>query len=413
MKYNPYYVLILILTVGLAGLAVSCTKMDEHYKEFLQGGEITYIGKADSIVFRGGRNRAEIGWLVLSDPKVDSYKVYWNNKRDSVTGPIVKTDKVDTIRVNIDNLVEGTYQFEIVLFDKTGNSSILNNVIGQVYGQQYQESLLNRTYKAIKRTGRNLEINWMLMDETLHSVELSYLDRDNKTIKKVVSATAEWDTLANFPIGGTFEYRSVFLPDTLALDKFYTPTLEVEELVQEQLVSKTGWKAVLLPTDTYEAEFSSWKIENLWDNNANGNPNFFYQNPNIPGLALPNWFTIDLGSNNLLTKIKVLQLSHADAWIFNYGAPKTFEIYGSNAPAEDGSWTGWTLLGDFASVKPSGSAVSTLTAEDIAVGKNGETFAFANTETPYRYIRFKTKSTWGGNNNVMISELTLWGYPAE
>src|SRR5690606_30605246 len=149
-----------ILSILLIG---SCKKLDHNYRQFVDNGETIYIGKADSIVVRGGDNRAEVSWLLLSDPKVSHYKFFWNNGRDSIENSVVKTDNVDTIRVMLDNMSEGTHHFEIMTFDKYGNSSVPARASGKVYGEQYQRTILNgnRTVRALQREGRDLSITWM------------------------------------------------------------------------------------------------------------------------------------------------------------------------------------------------------------------------------------------------------------
>lgn len=182
-----------------------------------------------------------------------------------------------------------------------------------------------------------------------------------------------------------------------------TPLFEVK-------LDKNLWKSFPLPTDTYEPLYGDWSIEGLWDGTT---ARIFYVNDNLPGLKLPNWFTINIGKESQLSRIRVNQMSHNDAWIFSSGAPRIFEIYGSNKPGSDGSWDSWTLLGEFESVKPSDRPLGVLSAEDIALGKEGEDFTFPLTIPSVKYIRFKTKKTWGGNENVMLGELTLWGQPIE
>ena len=82
---NKYFLLLLLAATAFQ----SCKKMDDIYREFYESGETVYVGKADSIKVRGGNERVELTWLLLSDPKVASYKVYWNNpyagKRNSVS----------------------------------------------------------------------------------------------------------------------------------------------------------------------------------------------------------------------------------------------------------------------------------------------------------------------------------------
>ena len=95
-------ILILLVLSLLFSIFTSCENMEDTYKEFVGDGETVYIGKADSIKARGGRNRLELSWLLLSDPKVSSFKVYWNNKGDSIEGDLVKTENVDTVKLMMD-----------------------------------------------------------------------------------------------------------------------------------------------------------------------------------------------------------------------------------------------------------------------------------------------------------------------
>jgi len=41
-------------------LLLSCKKQDHFYKEFIEGGEIIYVGKADSILVQPGKNRMKL-----------------------------------------------------------------------------------------------------------------------------------------------------------------------------------------------------------------------------------------------------------------------------------------------------------------------------------------------------------------
>lgn len=216
-----------ILSILLIG---SCKKLDHNYRQFVDNGETIYIGKADSIVVRGGDNRAEVSWLLLSDPKVSHYKFFWNNGRDSIENSVVKTDNVDTIRVMLDNMSEGTHHFEIMTFDKYGNSSVPARASGKVYGEQYQRTILNgnRTVRALQREGRDLSITWMPAEATLAGVELEYINGEGtKEVHSIPSALTTY-ILPDFPENGTFKHRSLFLPDTLALDTFYTDFEETQ-----------------------------------------------------------------------------------------------------------------------------------------------------------------------------------------
>ncbi len=211
-----------LLTVLVLALFNSCKKMDDIYREFYEKGETVYVGKADSIKVKGGRERVELSWLLLSDPKVTGYKVYWNNRKDSVQNSVIKTAGIDTVKLLLSNMPEDIYLFEIYMFDKDRNSSILSSTIGKSYGQFYQNSILNRTFKSSRRITAGAEITWTAAAQDLLFVDLSYIDKSGNTISKLLSRSVEVDTLYNIPVRGTFQYRSAYIPEPNALDTFYT-----------------------------------------------------------------------------------------------------------------------------------------------------------------------------------------------
>lgn len=224
---KKYYKNVLFFLMAISFL-VGCRKLDDNYLQFIDDGEIIYIGKADSILIRGGNHRVEVSWLLLSDPKVHSYKLYWNNHNDSISGEVVKTSQVDTVRVLLNEMSEGLHHFEILMFDEFGNRSVPMTASGRVYGDQYNNFLVNRTYNAVQIIDEeNLEIDWMPAEDQLLYSEITYSNSDGNTIKHVVDREAELDTLKKFPLDGTFSVLSAFKPDSLALDTFYSEAEEI------------------------------------------------------------------------------------------------------------------------------------------------------------------------------------------
>jgi|AGTN01.3.fsa_nt_gi hypothetical protein len=207
---------------------ISCGDMDETYRQFIEDGEIIYVGKADSVSTRGGKERIEVSWLLLSDPKVSKYKIFWNNRADSVTGSVTKTEMVDTVRVLLNNMPENLHNFIIYLYDDRGHSSIPSYVSGSSYGDFYSSTILNRTYSSITRIGTSdIQIKWNTAPGGLVKSEVSYVDTAGETITEVIPNDVEASILNNFPVGGTFEYKSAYLPEPEALDIFYTPVRAV------------------------------------------------------------------------------------------------------------------------------------------------------------------------------------------
>lgn len=201
----------------------SCKKLDFNYRQFIGEGEITYLGKADSLLLKGGNHRAELSWLLIADPKVTSYKIYWDNRQDSLSGSLTKTENVDTVSLILENLEEKIYEFEVFLFDDEGNSSVGVSAIGQVYGERYASGLTNRVFRTPKvLPGNELEMEWTIAENTLLYSEIKYQNIHDETVIHVVPSEVVLDTLKDFPSGNDFEVRSIFRPDSLAFDVFYT-----------------------------------------------------------------------------------------------------------------------------------------------------------------------------------------------
>src|SRR5690606_35604927 len=209
--------------IMLMGFLFSCKEMDYTYKQFTEGGETIYVSKADSIVVRGGDQRAEVSWLLLSDPKVTKYKMYWNNRRDSLEGTLQKTSEVDTIKVMVNNLSEGVHEFEIFLYDKLGNTSIRSSKIGRVYGERFQISMYNRIVGSLKRINsrQDLEIAWVAADNLMVYSDIKYENTHGEEVISRLKPEDQIMILADFRNDGDFHVRTAYLPDTLALDTFY------------------------------------------------------------------------------------------------------------------------------------------------------------------------------------------------
>src|SRR3546814_16969533 len=57
---------------------------------------------------------------------------------------------------------------------------------------------------------------------------------------------------------------------------------------------------------------------------------------------------------------------------YSSGNIREFEIWGSDDPSPDGSYDGWTLMGEYEVIRPSGLSVGDeLTTEDIATAEAG------------------------------------------
>lgn len=222
-------------------LTASCEKMGDTYAEYLKDGEIVYPGKADSLTAFPGNGRIKLQWLIISDPKIVKAAVYWHNQSDSLIIPIKKTSNVDTIKVNLPDLEEGLYTFDVYTYDKAGNRSIGSQVIGEVFGESYQRTISNRLIKSVAwldivQQGntpafKGAEITWYGVNAQAIYVDIEYVKEDGTVVKlreEPVRVSGrpplfrETTRLPNCAANSTIRYRTAFVPDPLAIDTFYT-----------------------------------------------------------------------------------------------------------------------------------------------------------------------------------------------
>jgi hypothetical protein len=205
-------------------MLVACRKQDD-YKKFLEGGEILYTGKADSMRVHAGRKRAQVSWLLISDPKITKSKLYWNNRKDSAIIPIERGSGVDTIRYVVEGLEERTYEFEVFNYDHSGNVSVRSHASGVVYGDLYETSLLNRAIASADMEGTSAVIKWGDIDSTggILGMQLLYMDAGGTAHDTLIYRIPEKQVtiLPNYRFASEFSYRTLYLPDSIAIDTFY------------------------------------------------------------------------------------------------------------------------------------------------------------------------------------------------
>ena len=107
MKY--LYKIGLILSVVLT--AGACSGQLDTIQEYLDAGETIYAAKMDSVDIRPGYNRVEVTGLLKYGMDTERCVIHWTPDNDSLVVPVKRIDPVDTFRVFIENLPEGTYQF--------------------------------------------------------------------------------------------------------------------------------------------------------------------------------------------------------------------------------------------------------------------------------------------------------------
>jgi hypothetical protein len=398
MKDIKFFTFLWILAI--TGFMVSCTKTSgDAYRKYMEGGEITYPGRADTVLARSGLHRILLSVILGNDPLVTQLKVFWNNKSDSIERTVKRTTGSDTIDVLVPNLNEGDYNFTIYTYDKDNHRSVMVNAFGVAIGQNYVSTLTNRTLQSITSSadGKQVTLNWGSAAAGEQGIDVSYTGADGTDRKITVPATETRTVLPDYKERSPLTYNSRYKPDATAFEYFYAKAITITLPAFERELPKAGFKVLELPTDVKDGGYG-WLISYLWDENYNP-PGFASQS------IIPCWFTIDCGKAAALSRFKVWQ---ANDRLYQKESVKTFELYGSNQPAADGSWNSWTKIGAYTSIKPSGLPVGQNSDEDVTYAEAGEVFSIPQGTAPFRYYRFKLLTNWGSNAFMTMEEFTFY-----
>lgn len=285
-------------------LALACRKQDD-YKKYLGNGEIRYTGKADSLQVHPGRNRVQLSWLLIADPKINRSLIYWNNHRDSLNLPIKRGEGVDTIRCFIENLEERAYTFEVFNYDVDNNISVKTEATGFVYGSLYEDALLTRAIAGAELKGTQAEISWADIDTTggIVGMQIRYTTSDGKLHDTIIKAqgAGQVTILPDYNAMQPFEYRTRYLPDTLAIDTFFTSYDKkyVRADITEKYIRNAGNPFIRDDNQSHGDRFGQLKD---WQFNSEAGKNGTYDNIGGQGRL-----TLWIWDNGTITNGKIYQ----------------------------------------------------------------------------------------------------------
>ncbi len=199
----------------------ACTEWDD-FRKYQVGGEIVYPGRGDTVLVASGRNRTQLLWVLSADPSVTKFRLYWNNRADSLEAPVASNRIGDTVKIMIDPLPEGAYNFEMYSLDAKGNKSVPLRFNGRTFGTHYETGLLNRSISSTSydTTLKVLKVNWNVPDTVNVNTELKYVTTDSKPKTLLVGATVNVSVISDWKSGTVLSYKSSFKPDRKAIDVF-------------------------------------------------------------------------------------------------------------------------------------------------------------------------------------------------
>ena len=210
---------LLLITFIFSFCLVSCTKKESgNSKE-----ESVVAGKISGLSSFAGRDRIKLIWKQppSSEGQVAKYRVFWNNNADSLEVAAPATGMVTAV---INDLAESSYTFSVYSYDNKGDRSEKTSVNGHAYGSVYEATLANREIKdtVFNTITKAAVITWNTSDTTAVASEIQFNDSMEVLHIVVALTTTESTTLNGYKSGSVFAYRTLFLPESEAIDTFFT-----------------------------------------------------------------------------------------------------------------------------------------------------------------------------------------------
>lgn len=417
--YNCFCSLLLVVVL------LSCSDMNDLHDQYLENGEIIYTMKVDSVKVFPGKNRVMLRYFTTS-PNAKKLLVYWNLRTESQVFDIpANKNAEDPVDVYIENLDEGPVYFELfTLNENMQNRSVPYNMEGYVYGDIYQQSLINRSVDAVVRLpGQPVIIKWNTASPNATSCLIKYTDQSGATAYQTVPVGEFRTVIPDVSEDAeTIEYQTTYLPDPNAIIDVFSSSftqVSIEEITEREL-DKSKFRRWNPPAIPYSGQ-NNWHIEGMWDNTWAPTPGALGY---ATGGTETDMITFDMGQVAKLTRFK-MHFRDASTLVWWHYMLKKFSVYGSATPDVDADLSTWQYIGTFETVKPSGSQRNPpnhFTEEDREYAAyTGIDFSVAD-EAPYvRYILIHAEEIWGvpgvpGAQNtvgigIQLMELTLWGYP--
>lgn len=309
----------------------SCDDFMDVHKEYIEGGEIIYAPKPDSVNFIAGEGRILFNCRTYNAPNVRSVDVYWNDRLDSLIIPVELNTGYDSISVILDNMEEKSYTFNIQTTDNFGHKSLFVTSFGTSYGDVYRATLNDRGIKSLSLSDKEGTIEWYSAPVHLVRNEIRYIKTDGSQTTVKISSIDNLAKLPDVKPGSTFEYRSLYIPEEIAIDTFATAWKEYETpFPAEYKYDRSLWE-VLSVSDVSTSEGGGMAA--LIDGDLSTYWQSAYEGGDAP---LPHWAVIDMQTSKKISRIELYRRTgNKDA--------KSIELYVSDHP--DANAVGWIQIG--------------------------------------------------------------------
>ncbi len=265
------------------GILTACDDFMEIHQKWIEGGEIVYATKIDSVAVYGGKERVKLGLWTYNATSVEQLVITWNFGTDSLVMPVSFNAGKDSMEVVIDNLPEKAYTFNVNTIDMYGNTSLVEVGTGSSYGADFEGGMNPRKVRSIVMGEDGGEITWATADEKVIATQVKFTDADDNAVELTVLPEERITICENIKSGTGFICRSLLLPEPAAIDTFYTEWSE--PVVFPANLDRTGWQIV-----SCTSEMAGYEASNMLDDDVNSIWHTNYQT----GDPFPHVIVIDM-----------------------------------------------------------------------------------------------------------------------
>lgn len=203
----------ILLTVGVAVALSSCGGQDEIYKEWVKKGGYDYPAKAVNLSSVIGYKSVIINWEKPMDPAVTTATLFWDNYASSQS--IDYADYSDgKVSMEVGNLEDRSYTFDIVNYDAVGNKSLAAEITVSPYGDSWMVSRSERTVTSSRMDGRDAKIVMSKATDEMIATRFRYKNLQDEWVEceTILKPGENEVTFPNALKGKRFEYSSSFCP---------------------------------------------------------------------------------------------------------------------------------------------------------------------------------------------------------
>lgn len=265
MQTNKVITICFMLLMGL----ISCNDMNSIQQKYLDLDVKIYLGKTDSLTTFPGKERIKLCWYINADPRIQETVIYWNQRKDSVIKPFIRTKPgIQKDSLSINNL-SGTYIFELFNRNDFGDKSLVSSTSGTAYGDDYVNSLNNRSvssiavtnYSSVTKSG-TVTINWGTANPLCLFTNLLYKKHTTGEQMNIIVTSDDMTTILD-DVGNKLgdpndmiNISSMFIPVEGAIDTFPAPVSKAQIALYTANGSRLEYSAagVLTSTNPYTAQ---------------------------------------------------------------------------------------------------------------------------------------------------------------